>query len=91
MNINTKLFRYRASLSAGVLLIYHSILSFIKNVARFLNTVAQWLVLVFVTRVTQTGSDCSKHITQSLQCFTAVLAEARKTTLLCELTLSKRL
>ena len=30
-NINTKLFRYRASLRAGVLLIYHSILSFIKK------------------------------------------------------------
>ena len=55
-NIKTTPFSHKASSSAG-LLIYHSILSFFQNVVCFLNTVVQWLVLLFVTRVRQTGSD----------------------------------
>ena len=54
---NMRLFEHKAYLSAGIPLTYHSVLSFFKNVIRFLNTVTYWLMWLIVTCVRQFGSD----------------------------------
>ena len=41
---NSRLFEHKAYLSAGIPLTFHSVLSFIKSVMRFLNTVTYWLM-----------------------------------------------
>ena len=53
---NSRLFEHKPNSSTGILLIYHSVLRFTKNVLSLWNTVTYWLMWLFVTRVRQLGS-----------------------------------
>ena len=53
---NSRLFEHKPNSSTGILLIYHSVLRFTKNVLSLWNTATYWLMWSFVTRVRQLGS-----------------------------------
>lgn len=57
-------FEHKSYSSTGILLIYHSVLSFNIEVVRFQNTVSYWLVQLFVTRARQL--DCESLKTRHL-------------------------
>ena len=53
---NSRLIEHKPNSSTGILLIYHFVLRFTKNVLSLWNTVTYWLMWLFVTRVRQLGS-----------------------------------
>ena len=50
---NSRLIEHKPYSSTGILLIYHFVLRFTKNVLSLRNTVTYWLMWLFVTRVRQ--------------------------------------